>query len=701
MSSFNRGSAVLLRASLPRTSLPYASLPYATLLYGTLLYTALTCAMCIVLPLHLHAQELSAPLRIPSDFADNPAIELLLREQSEDEQTALLERFDQWQHNPVILERALLREITALPFLSRTEAQRIRALSRDPAATQADVDSILAGDGDRLALLHACTRLRERRDITPGFAVALRSRMQQEDQPRAGFLDGRYPGSRVRLQQRLKFEWGSQLEAAVVMEKDPGETALADHFAGFVAVRDVGLIRRAVLGDFAITAGQGLVFWQAFGLAKGGEAVRVGRNPELLSPFSSATEGFGARGAAVHLGGEFADAVLFYSRRGRDAGIDAENGTAGAFSIDGLHRSESEQARKNSVDESMTGGHLTVRTAALGGTLHAGASAQGAHYSVPSEPRTPFGFRGDEAWVLGTDAGWTGDRVSLFAEAALAHTHVPAFIAGLEAEATSRVSIALIARRYHERFISLQGAAFGEGGGAQNEEGVYIGLRLRPVARLKINAWVDVYRFPNRTYFVHLPSSGDEAMCTAEYGLDRGTALRLRVAHLRKDQTVAVLDETGRDIRPIARRIQSTLRAELQHEARNGTRIRLRAEYVHTGWDSYLTPVDGMLLSVDLRLRPLPLLSLLGRLTAYGTDSYEARLYQFEHDVRGVMQNVVMYGDGLRAYLLLQWQALPQISLGLRYALSIKDGTLSTGTGTDMIEGDHVGKVSLQLDAEL
>jgi hypothetical protein len=65
------------------------------------------------------------------------------------------------------------------------------------------------------------------------------------------------------------------------------------------------------------------------------------------------------------------------------------------------------------------------------------------------------------------------------------------------------------------------------------------------------------------------------------------------------------------------------------------------------------------------------------------------------------MQNVVMYGDGLRAYLLLQWQPLPQLTLGFRYALSIKDGTRSTGTGADMIEGDRIGKISLQLDAEL
>jgi hypothetical protein len=661
---------------------------------------ALLCTACLALALRAHAQESAPSAPIPEDLAGNSALEMLLREQSEGEQSALLERIEQWQRSPVILERALLRDITALPFLTRAEARRMRALARDPHATREQIDSVLDGDIDRLALLHACTRLRAQEDFTPGFAVALRSRMQQEDQPRAGFLDGRYPGSRLRLQQRLKMQVGAKVEAALLMEKDPGETDFADHLAGYLAINELGVFRRIVLGDFAITAGQGLVFWQAFGLAKGGEAVRVGRSPELLSPYSSATEGFGARGAAVQLGGESADAVIFYSHRGRDASIDAETGTAGAFSIDGLHRSDSEQARRSSVEEQMAGGHATAHLPLWDGTLQAGMSAQSARYSILSEPRTPFGFRGDEAWVLGANGGWSGERLALFGEAALSHTHVPAFIGGFEADLTSRASVALIARRYHERFLSLQGAAFGERDGVQNEEGVYVGLRLRPVPRLKISAWTDVYHFPNRTYFVHLPSSGNEASCIAEYAIDRGIALRLRVGHVRKDQTAAAKDEAGRDIRPVARRIQSSLRAELQHEAANGTRLRLRAEYVRTEWDAYLPSGGGMLLSADLRLRPLPGFTLLGRLTAYGTDSYDARLYQFEHDVRGVMQNVVMYGDGLRAYLLLQWQPLPRFLLGLRYALTVQDGMPSMSSGADTVAGDRLGKVSLQVDAE-
>ena len=673
--------------------------------------SCLLCMALVVLPCAPLAGQVTTNIAapdIPADVIGNPAFERLLDEQSDNEEALLdlLERFESLLRHPLVLERAAARDLAALPFLTRDEARAVRAVARDPLLRARDgeawrrIDTLLGLDVDRLALLRACARLREREDLTPGWSVALRERLQQEDQPRAGFLDGRWPGSRLRILQRLRVDAGGSFSAAALAEKDPGETAWNDHMAWYAELRDVGFLRHAVIGDFTVSAGQGLVFCQRFGLAKGGEAVRVDRTGALLSPSASATEGYGARGAGLLLVNDNLDLMLFYSSRGRDATLDAESGTAGAFGVDGLHRSESERARCGSVREQMAGAHAALRLPLAGGVFETGFSAQGARYSVPSEPRTPFGFRGDEAWVLGGDLGWSGDGLRLFGEAALAHTFVPAFIAGLEARLTARAGMALVLRRYHERFIALQGSAFGERGDNANEEGAYLGLRLRPLPRLRLNAWMDLYRFPNRTYLVHLPSSGVEGMVTAEYAIDPATALQLRIQQTGKDQTVAATDAAGRDIRPIARRLQRSLRVELSRETTSGTRLRLRAEYVRTDCDAWLAGGDGLLLSADLRLHLLPGLVLFGRLTAYGTDSYDARLYQFEHDVRGVMQNLVLYGDGVRAYLLAQWRPWPGVEIGLRYAVTLRDDARSLGEGPDAVAGDRLGKVSAQLDVE-
>ncbi|MBR9977916.1 MAG: hypothetical protein KFH87_07490 [Bacteroidetes bacterium] len=659
---------------------------------------ALCCLFFLALPCSLSSQHCPQS-RISADLSDNSALQRLLLEKSEGDQETLLEQFEEWQRHPIILSRASVPDISVLPFLTHDEARRLHALARDTAVTQQRIDAVLEDDADRLALLHACTCLHSISPAPPRLAITFRGRLQQEDQPRAGYLDGRYPGSRMRIQQRLRVEAGSHVTAGVLAEKDPGEQSLADHLAAFLAFDDIGPLRRVVLGDFAVSSGQGLVFWQRFGLSKGGEPARVARSADLLSPFVSATEGFAARGIATQLGSDSWDALIFYSGRGRNASIDSEHGTAGAFSIDGLHRTASEVARKNSVQERLLGGHFGVRMPVTGGTLSFGGSALGARYTPASRSRSPFGFEGDEAWLTGMDVRWTRERLTLFGEAAYCHTKVSAWLAGLEASLTPAVEMALLARHYHERFISLHGSAFGERDGIQNEQGVYFGMRLRPFRGFTLNMWVDLYRFPNRTYFVHLPSSGDEALCALEYRLCVGTMVRFRLRQIRKDQTIATQDAIGRDIRPIARRVNRGVRIELQHEGRNGARLRLRAEYQHTAYDLFLPTADGLLLSVDLRVRPLPRLSFLGRLTAYDTDSWDARLYQFEHDVRGVMRNAALYGDGLRGYLLMQWQTLPTVAVGMRYAVTIKDGLREMGNGADLIRGDRLGHVSIQLDA--
>jgi hypothetical protein len=133
----------------------------------------------------------------------------------------------------------------------------------------------------------------------------------------------------------------------------------------------------------------------------------------------------------------------------------------------------------------------------------------------------------------------------------------------------------------------------------------------------------------------------------------------------------------------------------------SGLRVRLRAEYAHSRYDMYVSPSRGTLLSAELRWRPAPWVSCTARLTAYESDSYDARLYQFEHDVRGVMQNVVCYGHGMRSYILVTLHLGDALELGARYALTVRDGDRSSGSGDDMIAGDRIGVLSLQLDVEL
>lgn len=636
------------------------------------------------------------------DESINPNVLQSLTDDNEETDLALLlEEIETRHAQPLCLDSVTADDLAVLPFLGAAEVQRLLNALQTDSLSWAHIARCSKLDPSQLALLRFCCVLHCVEDGAPRLSLQARSRFQQEDAQRIGFLDGKYGASRPRLQQRLRMGLGEHVSAGILIEKDPGELSLTDHMSGYLSITGDDVLRRVVIGDYAVSTGQGLVFWQAFARGKGAEAAQVGRRASLLAPSATATEGLASRGLALHLGRANWDLLALYSTRDRDASINEETGTAGAFSIDGLHRSASEQARRGTVQERMAGLHAQWKRDTESHSFSLGASALAARYSVPSNTRSPFGFEGSEAWALGIDGAYHSGALHCFAEAALAHTHVPAFIVGLEAELREGVDAALLYRRYHERYLSLEANAFGERSDTQNEEGLYAGLSLRPLRSLHIELAGDVFRIPNRTYFLHLPTSGSEVLLHLRWRCAVRTLVEARFRRERKDQTVAALDELGRDIRTLSMRTLSALRLQFTRELRSGFRIRLRAEYSDARYDAYLPPAQGTAVSAELRWRVLPQLTCTARMTAYRTGSYDARLYQFEHDVRGVMQNLALHGEGTRSYLLLTWRAGSTVEVGLRYALTVRDGVREYGSGDDAVRGDRLGVVSVQVDVML
>jgi hypothetical protein len=632
------------------------------------------------------------------------ALERLLERSVEDDASLLIEQLERYIEAPLCLHSATLEELESIPLLTPTLALAIHsAMSADSVHGWNSLRRLPGMDRDAYALLRVCAILDCGKTTSLPDALQYRGRIQQEDRPRAGFLDGRYPGGRARIQQRITAQGLGHVRAGLLQERDPGESDFADHLCGYMSVEALGIVDRAVLGDFTVAGGNGLVFWQSFGLSKGSDALAAGRRgTRMLAPYASATEGLFYRGAAVQLGFGAVSLLTFASRNALDATIDESTGTAGAFGIDGLHRSPSESQRRQSVREDLYGGRAQWEIVGTSRALRLGTSAWHAQYSVPSDPNTPFGFRGDRAWVVGGDASFTHGRLQVFGEMALCHLDRAAALLGLRAPLHAQADALLLWRSYNERFVNIHGFGFGERGGElQNEQGLYLGLRVRPAGGLRIDAWVDVFAFPNRTYLLHLPTSGGELLLAAAWDISESLILNLRFTHGEKDNTVAAMDSYGRDIRPLARRQSTALRAELISETESGVRLRLRADHSFVRYDAWKNGDDGLLLLADCRVALTPELALTGRIAIIESGGYDGRVYQFEHDVPGVMQNVALYGRGLRSYLVADWRPSPWIRFGVKYGISIRDAARSNGDGADAVDGDALGKGTVQVEVLL
>ncbi|RMF60381.1 MAG: helix-hairpin-helix domain-containing protein, partial [Calditrichaeota bacterium] len=94
-------------------------------------------------------------------------------------------------------------------------------------------------------------------------------------------------------------------------------------------------------------------------------------------------------------------------------------------------------------------------------------------------------------------------------------------------------------------------------------------------------------------------------------------------------------------------------------------------------------------------------LTVLTRLSFFDTDSFASRLFQYEHDVPGVVTNRALFGRGERWYLLLAWQPASYLRLTTKFAATIREDVDAIGSGPDRIEGHLDRRVRVQVDMQL
>ena len=109
----------------------------------------------------------------------------------------------------------------------------------------------------------------------------------------------------------------------------------------------------------------------------------------------------------------------------------------------------------------------------------------------------------------------------------------------------------------------------------------------------------------------------------------------------------------------------------------------------------------GFLIFQDFQLK-LPIeLTLMGRLVFFQTNSYASRIYEFENDLTGVMNNLALYGTGMRWYFLLRYKIMQTINLSFKYSELYKPNENYLGSGYNLIHGNLDNRISLQIDLSM
>ena len=486
----------------------------------------------------------------------------------------------------------------------------------------------------------------------------------------AGQADqAKYEGSPERYYLRLKHV-SHGMEYGVVAEKDPGEAFFRrsnkqgfDYTNAFANFRLGHHDSRIYAGGYHVRFGQGLVAWQGFSMGKSAETTQVSRSDHGIKSYSSTDENQFFRGVAGRFNYRNFTFYPFLSRHKLDASLDTLDGQPyfGAFQTSGYHRTNSEIAGENSLEQFVGGGHVTYSHNQWSFGLTSVYTRFNAVMDRSDEPYNQFLPEGKDNLVAGFD--WKGSfrKIFFFGEAAVGRNSGKALLTGAMMKPASNAELSVVYRNINKTYFSFFSNAFTESSRTNDEHGFYLGLKVFPASRWILWAYADFFQHQWLKYTTSAPSSGAEFLAQVSYSPSRRTGFYLRFFQEEKEQRLIT-----ESLRYNEQQLINRLRFNYNHDVTPQVSLKSRIEF---SFYSKQSNEEGILVYQDVAFKPLQKsFSMNGRFAFYSTDGYNSRLYAYENDLLYSFSVPALYGKGIRAYFNFQQNFGSKFTLWLKFA---------------------------------
>jgi hypothetical protein len=634
-------------------------------------------------------------------------------EELETEDDSYLQQLSQLRRNPLNLNTATLPELQIFrvlnellllqlinyrnlmgPFLSIYELQAvpgwdIETIQRilpyvrvGPAVSVADDFRSRFRGGDHSLVFRVAQVLEQSRGFTPDSSG-----------------NTRYLGSPHRLFFRYKYVFKNTLQFGIVGDKDPGEQFFKgaqkngfDYYSMHLFARNLGIVKRLAIGDYTVNLGQGLLTYQSLAFRKSVDVLNIKRQTEIFRPYNSAGEFFFHRGAAITLGVKnwYLSAFVNTRRISATSQLAADTSEfedfASSLLTNGLHRTELEASRRMNTKEFGAGGSLQYRTSRFQ------AGINGVHYALERplirqpQPYNYFAFNGKSLTGLSGEYAYTYKNIHMFGEMAFNPGGGKAMVHGLIAGVDRNVDISLLYRNIDKDYHTIYGNAFTEGTTPINERGMFMGVTMRPWKNIRLDGYVDVFKFPWLRYRVDRPSEGKEYLVQFTWKPNKQVEVYARYRSETKALNYSLPNEPTRVTADIPRQ---NWRTHISYRVSQAVTIRARAEAI---WYDKGGPEEeqGFMMFTDFFYRPwMKPLQLNLRLQFFETDGYNSRLFAYENDVLYSFSIPPLFGKGTRWYANINYDLTRKITLWFRIARSFYPDQTSIGSGLDQIPFNH------------
>jgi len=582
----------------------------------------------------------------------------------------ILDDLESYRQNPIQINQATSDELNRLHLLSELQIHNLLSY-REKTGTLLSIYEMASIDGftpDLLQKIKPFITFKDQGETyrakrSSGYLFVKSIRTFPKD------IQSGYEGSPERYYLRLK-QTTDLYEYGLVAEKDPREAFFSqsnrqgfDYMSGYANFRIGKKGGQLFVGDYHISFGQGLVAWQGFSIGKSAEASRIFKSGPGIRSYSSTDENLFFRGLASQFTYGHFSFYPFISTRQLDAHVDTLNNMPffSAFQTSGYHRTISEIASENSLNQLVEGGHVSYASNRWSFGLTSVYTRFDAEMKRGDEPYDRFLPEGKENTVAGIDWKGTVNDVFLFGEVALSANSGKALLAGCMLKPAPNAELSMLYRNINKTYFSYFSNAFTESSRVNDEHALYLGFKFYPAPGWIINVYSDVFRFEWIKYTTAAPSSGTEFFAQAAYNPTLYTHFYLRFFQEDKELRQITGNLNYNDLQRINR-----IRFNFTYDLNQRFSIKSRFEF---SYYSKQGSERGLLICQDVFYKPIDKpFKLNGRIAYFNTEGYDSRIYSYENDLLYSFSIPALYGNGIRSYLNIQHKLSDKFTLWLKLA---------------------------------
>lgn len=623
----------------------------------------------------------------------------------------LEEEFSELSRQKIDINKATVTDLLRLSFLTDTDAESIvnhrnkfgfflslYELKYVPGLNREKIEAalpfLLISNSDERKITQRLSP--SRNEVQIRYDRTLETKEGYRD-PEPESTASKYTGDPNHYYLKYKLQCSDLLQLGFAGEKDPGECAWSngnrvfDFTSAHLQINGIGPVKRICVGDFKANFGQGLVIGTSSIIGKSNNVLNtMERNRGIIKYTSIGESGF-LRGGGITIKGYGIETSLFASHKKTDSNLSG-NRYITSFKTDGLHRTDKEMEKERNTTETIYGGNVTYQQT----TRHIGLTFLHYRYGDTLQP-ADYAYnrhktqQTDKHWNASLDYAFRKYKMRFFGELATDNSREWAFMNGCKLYPNSRMGILLLYRNYSPCYQANYANGFGENSRIENEEGLYLGCEMKPVKRFFFSFYIDAFRFPWLRFGVDKSySTGHDYLFYSSFLLSQKMNLYLKL----KGKTVEKNDICG----TVSDNIRRSLRCGLKHKSFFSMETHSLFEMnFHDAKGQPETFGWAAAQDFSFRIRN-PHLKISFRYAYFHTPEYDNRIYIYEKDILHVFSIPAYYGKGHRFCLNAQYNLRHNISLYLKYAISIyTDGRETIGSGLEQIEGNHISVVKALL----